>query len=86
MNFLIQSVELVDTEVRGSNNNKKIFKHMDEQQYEWVSASTYAKRHNITTPTVYNRIREGLLEAKEFERGTMRGWIIKTLKEENIQS
>ena len=49
---------------------------MNEQDYEWVSVSTVAKRQGVTSQTIRNRIKDGLYEVKEFERGKMKGILV----------
>ncbi len=49
--------------------------------FEWVSASTLAKRLGISTQMVYIRIKMGMYETQEFQRGSMRGYLVKTPKE-----
>lgn len=51
------------------------------EMFEWVSASTLAKRLGISTQMVYIRIKMGMYETQEFQRGSMRGYLIKTPKE-----
>ena len=53
---------------------------MNENEYEWVSVSTLAKRNGVTTQTIRNRIANGMYETKEFERGRMRGILVLTTK------
>ena len=48
-----------------------------EKEFEWMSVSEVAKCENVSKTTIYNRIRERLYETMEFERGTMRGVLIK---------
>ena len=55
---------------------------MDENNYEWVSVSTLAKRLGLSMQMVYNKINAGLYETKTFERGNMKGYLIKVPKEE----
>lgn len=52
-----------------------------EKDFEWVSASTVAERLGISTQMVYVRIKEGLYETQQFQRGKMNGWLIKMPKE-----
>lgn len=44
---------------------------------EWVSVSTMAKRAGVSSQTIRNRIREGLYETQTFERGTMKGILVR---------
>ena len=48
---------------------------MNENQ-EWVTASTLAKRLGVSTQTVRNRVRRGDYEVKEFQRGQYNGYLI----------
>lgn len=43
---------------------------------EWVSASAYAKAHGVSTQTVYNMVKQGLLETMTFVRGSRKGILI----------
>ena len=43
---------------------------------EWISVSELAKRMNVTSQTIYNRISKGDLKTKEFTRGKMRGLLV----------
>lgn len=53
---------------------------MNEQEYDWVSVSEYAKRIGKSKQTVYNMVKERKLESKTFRRGTMIGLLIKCEK------
>lgn len=55
---------------------------MADNNFEWVSASTLAKRLGISTQMVYVRIKEGMYETQEFQRGSMRGILVKAPKVE----
>jgi predicted DNA-binding protein YlxM (UPF0122 family) len=55
---------------------------MNEQEVEWVSVSELAKRLHKTKQTVYNLIKKGVYETKEFQRGSMRGFLICIPKQE----
>ena len=55
---------------------------MEEKNFEWVSVSDLAKRLGVSDQTVYNHIKDGLYETMEFQRGTMKGILVKTLKQE----
>lgn len=55
---------------------------MNEQKVEWVSVSELAKRLHKTKQTVYNLIKRGVYETKEFQRGSMRGILICIPKQE----
>lgn len=50
---------------------------MNENNYEWVSVSEYAKRIGKSKQTVYNMIKANRLETKSFKRGSMIGLLIK---------
>ena len=43
----------------------------------WVTPSQYAKKHNCSIQTVYNKIEQNILEYREFVRGSMKGFLIK---------
>lgn len=47
-----------------------------KEQIDWVSVSTFASRTGQSTQNVYNKIKQGLLKTKEFERGSMRGLLV----------
>lgn len=55
----------------------------NEENYEWVSVSTLAKRLGCSTQNVYNKIKCGLIPTKEFERGSMKGVLCGTIKTTN---
>lgn len=44
---------------------------------EYISVSEYAKLIGKSTQMVYNMIDAGIVEAKSFARGSMRGWLVK---------
>lgn len=48
-----------------------------EKEFEWMSVSEVAKKENVTVQTIYNRIRENLYETMEFQRGKLRGVLVK---------
>lgn len=48
-----------------------------EKEFEWISVSDVAKRENVTVQTIYNRIRDNLYETMEFQRGKLRGVLVK---------
>jgi len=50
---------------------------MEDANFEWISPSTFAKRLGISTQMVYVRIKEGIYEARQYERGSMNGWLVK---------
>lgn len=52
-----------------------------EKEFEWVSVSELAQRLGVSDQTIYNHIKEGLYETMEFQRGTMKGILVKTLKQ-----
>ena len=51
-----------------------------ENEYEWVSISTMAKRLGVSGQTIRNRIKEGFYETLNFQRGAMNGILIRTAK------
>lgn len=51
-----------------------------EQEFEWVSVSSLATILNVSKQTIYNRIKNGNYETKEFERGQMKGLLVKVKK------
>jgi len=53
----------------------------NNQEYEWISVSCYAHKIGKSTQTVYNMIKDGLLETMNFERGTKNGVLIKHPKD-----
>lgn len=53
----------------------------ENQEYEWISVSCLAQRIGKSTQTIYNMIKDGLLETMNFERGTKKGMLIKYPKE-----
>ncbi len=55
---------------------------MEEKDFEWISASEYAKREGVTTQTVYNWIKEQKLVTMEFTRGKMNGVLIQVPKKQ----
>jgi transcriptional antiterminator len=61
-----------------------------EDNFEFVSISTLAKRLGVSGQTIRNRIKEGLYETLTFKRGGMNGTLIKVpiwndLKDEEKQ-
>lgn len=48
-----------------------------EKEFEWMSVSEVAKKENVTVQTIYNRIRDNLYETMEFQRGKLRGVLVK---------
>lgn len=50
---------------------------MNENDYDWVSVSEYAKRLGKSKQTVYNMVKVNKLESKSFKRGSMIGLLIK---------
>jgi len=50
---------------------------MDNSNTEWYSASELASMLNVSTQTIYNRIKQGKYEAKPFKRGVYKGFLIK---------
>lgn len=55
----------------------------NNEDYEWVSVSTMAKRLGCSTQNVYHKIKCGLIPTKEFERGSMKGVLCGTIKQTN---
>lgn len=51
-----------------------------ENEYEWVSISTMAKRMGVSGQTIRNRIKEGFFDTLNFERGAMKGILIRVSK------
>ena len=49
---------------------------MNEQDYEWVSVSTFATRINVSVQTIYNRIAQGLYPKKTYKRKSMNGILV----------
>ena len=47
---------------------------------EWVSASELAELLNVSTQTIYNRVKKQMYETKKFKRGKMIGILIKRPK------
>ena len=47
------------------------------EELEWLSVGEVAKNEKVTPQTIYKRIKEGLYETMEFNRGSMRGILIK---------
>lgn len=43
---------------------------------EWISVSECAELLNVTKQTIYNRVKSGLYETKQFKRGKMIGILI----------
>ena len=43
----------------------------------WMSVSGFAKTIGVSKQTVYNRIKEGIYETKEFSGGKMKGILVK---------
>lgn len=49
---------------------------INNENYEWISISTLAKRLGVSKQTVYNKVNAGVYPTKEFQRGTMRGVLV----------
>lgn len=47
---------------------------------EWISVSELAELMNVTKQTIYNRVKSGLYETRQFKRGKMIGVLIKKPK------
>ena len=54
---------------------------MNENEYEWVSASSLAVQLNVSTQTIYNRIKRGDYPAMKFERGKNNGVLVGVKKQ-----
>lgn len=54
-----------------------------EDNFEFVSISTLAKRLGVSGQTIRNRIKEGLYETMQFKRGDMNGILVKVKKWQN---
>lgn len=50
---------------------------MNRQEQEWYSASELATLLQVSTQTIYNRIRRGEYETQPFKRGVYNGFLIK---------
>ena len=48
--------------------------------FEWLSVSEVAKLEDVSTTTIYNRIKDGIYETMEFERGAYKGILVKYAK------
>ena len=57
------------------NKQKKMEKNNNNE--EWISVSEMAKRLNCSQQTVYNRMKQQLYEVRVFQRGKMRGFLIR---------
>lgn len=55
----------------------------NDEKYEWISVSSFARRMGKTPQTVYNYIRDGRCECVSFTRGAYKGYLIKVKKEGN---
>lgn len=55
----------------------------NEDNMDWLSVSEVARIKKCSTQTIYNHIREGLYETKEFRRGSMNGILVKFPKQIN---
>ena len=55
---------------------------MNENEYEWISVSSLAVQLNVTSQTIYNRIKRGDYPVKEFKRGGMNGVLVGVKKQE----
>jgi excisionase family DNA binding protein len=53
---------------------------MDEQ-YEYISVSELAERLGVSSQTIRNRIKDGLIETTTWRRGKMIGILCKVKKE-----
>ena len=52
----------------------------NKQEVEWVSVSELAELLNVSTQTIYNRVKKQMYEIKKFKRGKMIGVLIKKPK------
>lgn len=52
-----------------------------EEREEWVSVSEMAERASVSTQTIRNRIKEGLIDTVTFKRGKMRGILCRAAKQ-----
>ena len=52
----------------------------NKENFEWISISELAELLNVTKQTIYNRVKSGLYETKQFKRGKMIGILIKKPK------
>lgn len=59
---------------------KEVMVVVENNNYEWVSISTLAKRLGVSGQTVRNRVKDGFYETRTFERGTMVGILVKVPK------
>lgn len=50
------------------------------EETEWISVSELAKRLNCTPQTIRNKIKQGLYETMNFNRGSMTGVLVKVAK------
>lgn len=50
----------------------------NNNESEWVSVSSLAKTLGVSKQTVYNKIKQGLYEVNTFERGKMRGILVRS--------
>jgi predicted DNA-binding protein YlxM (UPF0122 family) len=48
----------------------------NNQEIEWISVSQLAVQLNVSKQTIYNKIRQGAYQTKEFTRGSMRGLLV----------
>ena len=55
----------------------QVVSDMNENDYDWVSVSEYAKILGKSKQTVYNMVKANKLESKQFKRGSMIGLLIK---------
>lgn len=58
----------------------------NEKEYEWVSPSTLARRLSVSVQTIYNKIKSGNFEVQTFQRGKMRGMLIKVVKDNDTET
>lgn len=53
-----------------------VVNNMDRQE-EYISISEYAERCGVSSQTIRNRIRKGIIDTIIFKRGRMRGLLCK---------
>ena len=53
----------------------------NSENTEWISISTLAERLGVTKQTIYNRIKQGVYPTKEFRRGSMKGILVLTTRQ-----
>lgn len=56
-----------------------------ESKKEWYSASELATLLQVSTQTIYNRIRRGEYETQPFKRGVYNGFLIKYSRDNDTE-